>query len=96
MADIGPKLNYKTYQDIKNNLLWWIFILEIASVSFIFFVLLDSKSRQSVYTLITSINSGFVEILLSIFIPFISLVILFGIAYILIFMLFSFFPPETS
>lgn len=55
---INFPLVYKTYQDVKNNLVYWTFILLVASSAIIYFLFLNSIQQDALVSLITNIGAN--------------------------------------
>jgi len=58
MAGLNAPLVYKTYQDVKNNLIYWTFILICISLAMVYFLFLEQKHRNWLIDLVTKIGSN--------------------------------------
>jgi hypothetical protein len=60
----NPPLVFKTYQDVKNNLVYWAFVLLLLSTGIIYLLILNPTQKQAVDSFIASLGTnGFVATL---------------------------------
>ncbi len=77
-------LVFKTYQDVKNNLAYWTFVLLLISTGVIYLFILNPSQKQTVDTFVTLLGAnGFVSALASAFViviyAIIAVILIFGI-----------------
>ncbi len=58
MAALNAPLIYKTYQDVKNNLIYWTIILLIISGTIVYFLFLNDQDRTQLNDLVKTIGSN--------------------------------------
>jgi len=58
MGSLNPPLIFKTYQDVKTNLVYWTMILLTLSSIYFYFVFLDSPSRQDIIDIVINVGEN--------------------------------------
>ena len=77
-----PPLVFKTYQDVKNNLVYWTLVVLLVSTGVIYLVVLNPTQKQVVDAFVTSLGmNGFVSALAGAFVIAIYGIIAIGLIY---------------
>jgi len=58
MGSLNPPLTFKTYQDVKNNLVYWTMILLMLTSVYVYFVFLETSTRDDIIEIVTKVGQN--------------------------------------
>jgi preprotein translocase subunit YajC len=65
MFRLKPPLDFETYQDVKNNLMYWTLVLLLVSITVTYFIILNQPQQKAVSDFITSLATNAFAALIS-------------------------------